>query len=76
MKLCHLHMQYKGEKMTLLQNLHIHTKYSDGEFDEYQIIEEVLKSGVTEFAICDHDTFEGSKRVYDLLQQNNFSSSP
>ena len=55
-----------------MKDLHIHTKYSDGEFDEYQILQEVLKSGVTEFAICDHDTFEGSKRVYELLQKENF----
>lgn len=59
-------------KKGFMRDLHIHTKYSDGEFGEYQIIEEVLKSGVTEFAICDHDTFEGSKRVFELLKQNNF----
>ena len=50
-----------------MQDLHIHTKYSDGEDDEYQIIERVKKAGITEFSICDHDTIEGSKKVYELM---------
>jgi len=54
-----------------MKDLHIHTKYSDGEFDEFEIIEEVIKSDVTEFAIADHDTIEGSKRVFELLKENN-----
>jgi len=54
-----------------MKDLHIHTKYSDGELDEYQIIKEVEKAGITEFAIADHDTIEGSKRVFNLLKQTN-----
>lgn len=56
-----------------MKDLHIHTKYSDGEFDEYEIINEILKTNVTEFAIADHDTIEGSKRVYKVLQENNYN---
>lgn len=52
-------------------DLHIHTKYSDGELDELEIIDEVIKSGIKEFAICDHDTIEGSKKVFDCLKQDN-----
>lgn len=51
-----------------MKDLHIHTKYSDGEYDETKIIEEIEKAGVVEFAICDHDTIEGSKAVYDVLK--------
>ena len=54
-----------------MKDLHIHTKYSDGELNEIEIIEEVFKSGVGEFAIADHDTIEGSKRVFEILKQNN-----
>ena len=54
-----------------MKDLHIHTKYSDGEHNEFDIIEEVIKSGVTEFAIADHDTIVGSKKVYELLKNNN-----
>ena len=54
-----------------MKDLHIHTKYSDGELNEFEIIEEVVKSGVTEFAIADHDTIEGSKRVFNILQNNS-----
>ena len=58
--------------MIMKSDLHIHTKYSDGELDEYEVINEVIKSNVKEFAICDHDTIEGSKKVYDLLKDNNY----
>lgn len=54
-----------------MKDLHIHTKYSDGEFDEYEIIELVKNSGVKEFAICDHDTIEGAKRVMNIISQEN-----
>ena len=54
-----------------MKDLHIHTKYSDGELDEFEIIEEAYSSGVREFAIADHDTIEGSKRVFEVLKNNN-----
>lgn len=55
-------------------DLHIHTKYSDGEYDENKILEEIKKVGITEFAICDHDTIDGSKKVSDVLKtkKHNF----
>lgn len=53
-----------------MKDLHIHTKYSDGEDSEYEIIEKVKQAQISEFAICDHDTLEGSKKVYDLLKEN------
>ncbi|MBQ0017468.1 MAG: PHP domain-containing protein [Clostridiales bacterium] len=52
-------------------DLHIHTKYSDGEFDEFEIIERVHESGVQEFCICDHDTIKGSEKVFNLLKKEN-----
>ncbi len=54
-----------------MKDLHIHTKYSDGELDEFEIIEEVEKNNIKEFAIADHDTIEGSKRVFDILKGSN-----
>ena len=53
------------------KDLHIHTKYSDGELDEYEIIDEVIKNGIKEFSICDHDTIEGSKKVNELLEKDS-----
>jgi predicted metal-dependent phosphoesterase TrpH len=53
-------------------DLHIHTKYSDGELDEYEIIKEVINSNIKEFSICDHDTIEGSERVYNVLKTGNY----
>lgn len=52
-------------------DLHIHTKYSDGEYDEKEIIQKVKDAGIDEFAICDHDTIEGSKRVFEELKKQN-----
>ena len=54
-----------------MTDLHIHTKYSDGEYDEYEIIEKIKNAGITEFAICDHNTIEGSKKIYDILKREN-----
>lgn len=57
-----------------MKDLHIHTKYSDGEYDEYKILEEIEKAGIKEFAISDHDTIDGSKKVAELLKtkEHNF----
>lgn len=54
-----------------MKDLHIHTKYSDGELNEFEIIQAVKDAGVNEFAIADHDTIEGSKRVFDILKSTN-----
>lgn len=56
-----------------MKDLHIHTKYSDGEYAEDKIISEIVKAGITEFAICDHDTIEGSKKINDLIKSNNLN---
>ena len=50
-----------------MKDLHIHTKYSDGELDEFEIISAVDDAKITEFAIADHDTIEGSKLVFNIL---------
>lgn len=56
----------------MINDLHIHTKYSDGELDEYEIIKEVINSNIKEFSICDHDTIEGSKKVHEVLSSENY----
>ena len=53
-----------------MKDLHIHTKYSDGEYDEYEIVDKIKEAGITEFSICDHDTIEGSKKVYNLIEND------
>lgn len=54
-----------------MKDLHIHTKYSDGEYNEFEIIKEIENSGVKEFAICDHDTIEGSEKVFNLIKDKS-----
>ena len=53
-----------------MKDLHIHTRYSDGEFNEFEIIKQIEKNNIKEFAICDHDTIEGSKKVFELVKDN------
>lgn len=53
-----------------MKDLHIHTKYSDGELDEFQIIEAVKEAGIKEFSVCDHDTIEGTVKVHELLKND------
>lgn len=52
-----------------MKDLHVHTKYSDGEDDEYTIVSKILEVGIDEFAICDHDTIEGSKKVAKIVSK-------
>lgn len=55
-----------------MKDLHIHTKYSDGEDDEYEIIKKLKEKGINEFAIADHDTIVGSKKVYELVKDDDY----
>ena len=34
-----------------MKDLHIHTKYSDGQYDEKEILDKIIKASITEFAI-------------------------
>jgi len=54
-----------------MTDLHIHTLYSDGEYNEHEIVELIENSQVTEFAITDHDTIIGSMKVAEILKQTN-----
>lgn len=51
-----------------MKDLHIHTKYSDGEYDKFEILKRIKLAGISEFAICDHDTIEGSKKISEILK--------
>lgn len=44
-------------------DLHVHTLYSDGEYDVDDVINLARKQGLRMIGITDHDTLEGIKRV-------------
>ena len=46
-------------------NLHIHTTFSDGKADAFDIIEQAKENGYKKIAICDHNTVEAHKLVKD-----------
>lgn len=50
-----------------LVNLHIHTKYSDGDGDFKQIIESAKANGYKLISITDHNTLEGHKIFQDEI---------
>lgn len=46
-------------------NLHIHTTFSDGKADAFDIICQAKEKGYKKIAICDHNTFEAHKQIQD-----------
>lgn len=50
-----------------LVNLHIHTTFSDGEADAFDIVNQAKKKGYKRIAICDHNTMEAHKVIKDEI---------
>ncbi len=46
-------------------NLHIHTDFSDGKADVFDILRQAREKGYKKIAICDHNTVEAHKLVKD-----------
>ncbi len=46
-------------------NLHIHTKFSDGEATPADIVKQAKEKGYKKIAICDHNTIEAHKIIKD-----------
>lgn len=46
-------------------NLHLHTKFSDGDADFENMITQAKKLNYKKIAICDHNTIEGHKHFQD-----------
>jgi hypothetical protein len=46
-------------------NLHIHTTFSDGEADAFDIVKQAKEKGYKKIAICDHNTINAHKIVKD-----------
>lgn len=47
----------------MFADLHMHTRFSDGSDDARSFIENIKKSGVTVFALTDHDTVDGIEAI-------------
>ncbi len=48
-------------------NLHIHSKYSDGNAEFEDIIRQARDFGFRKISICDHNTVEGHKNYHDQI---------
>ena len=58
---------FKKEEYFGFVNLHIHSKYSDGNADFDDIIRQARDLGFKKIAICDHNTVEGHKQYRDSI---------
>ena len=48
------------EKDNRIADLHIHTRFSDGEHSPHEIVEKAIEHGISAISITDHDTADGS----------------
>ena len=48
-------------------NLHIHTVFSDGKADAFDIIKQAKEKGYKKIAICDHNTTDAHKHIQDSI---------
>lgn len=51
----------------MLADLHMHTRFSDGSDDARSFIENIKKSGLSVFALTDHDTVDGVEAIRAAL---------
>ncbi|MCR5265430.1 MAG: PHP domain-containing protein [Cyanobacteria bacterium RUI128] len=58
---------FKEEEYFDFVNLHIHSKYSDGNAEFDDIIRQARDLGFRKIAICDHNTVEGHKQYRDSI---------
>lgn len=58
---------FKSEEYFDFVNLHIHSKYSDGNADFEDIINQAKQFHFQKIAICDHNTIEGHLKFKDKI---------
>lgn len=58
---------FKEEEYFDYVNLHIHSKYSDGNAEFEDIIKQARELNFRQIAICDHNTVEGHKKYRDKI---------
>lgn len=57
-------------------DLHIHTTASDGNVDPEDMLEEVIKAGITTFSFTDHESIDGMDSVADLCPHRDLTLIP
>lgn len=50
-----------------LVNLHIHTTFSDGQADAFDILRQAKEKGLKKIAICDHNTMDAHQVIQDEI---------
>lgn len=62
-------MTIENDSQNGLIDMHIHTCYSDGDFEPSEIVKRVKAAGISTFAITDHDTILGCKQLENFNEQ-------
>lgn len=57
----------------LKYDLHLHSNFSDGQFDPDKVIDLAIERGMSGIAITDHDTVDGIPVAENYLKENNIS---
>lgn len=53
----------------MLCDLHLHTRFSDGSDSAESFVQNIQKSGISVFALTDHDTVDGVLKVKSILPE-------
>ncbi len=57
-------------------DLHMHSTYSDGVFTPAELMEQIVKAGITVFSLTDHDTLKGLGEMAGLAKKNGLDFIP
>ena len=55
----------------LMIDLHIHSNASDGQYRPAELVEKAYESGISVFAITDHDTFAGLSEAAEAAEKRH-----
>ncbi len=57
--------------MRLLGDLHIHSRYSDGEASAKELVDAAVRNGLKVLSITDHNSFMGSIKASEYIREHN-----
>lgn len=57
-------------------DLHMHSTYSDGVLTPAELMEQIVKAGITVFSLTDHDTLKGLGEMAGLAKKMAWILSP
>ena len=59
--------------MEIVADLHMHSTCSDGKYPPGNIVNKVIKAGLSTFALSDHDTLDHIPIINDYIKNKNIN---